>query len=123
MVAPADSVSVDSPEEGFRDTIEIRVDVIHPVPVTSAIFPASIVVMRLAKHGEAIQGIHERLLEMPTQRWEEIEKELMALREIIDMAKTEGITLRARVRSLEVVETRLHGIVRDEREARARIKH
>ncbi|GJT52466.1 hypothetical protein Tco_0978623 [Tanacetum coccineum] len=38
------------------------------------------------------------------------------------MAETERITLCARVRSLEVVKTWLHGIVRDEREARARIE-
>nr|GEW46750.1 reverse transcriptase domain-containing protein [Tanacetum cinerariifolium] len=37
-------------------------------------------------------------------------------------AKTKGINLRARVRSLELVETWLHGIVRDEREARERIE-
>nr|GEX33126.1 putative RNA-directed DNA polymerase, eukaryota, reverse transcriptase zinc-binding domain protein [Tanacetum cinerariifolium] len=37
------------------------------------------------------------------------------------VSEKEGITLRARVRSLEVVETWLHGTVKDEREARARI--
>ncbi|GJX07731.1 hypothetical protein Tco_0195663 [Tanacetum coccineum] len=91
MAAPAVSVSTNSPEESFEDTIKIGVDVIYPVPVTLAIFP----------------------------RWEDIE-ELRALRERererADIAKTERITLRARVRSLEVVETWLHGIVRDERE-------
>ncbi|GKC27536.1 hypothetical protein Tco_1034830 [Tanacetum coccineum] len=122
MVAPAISVFADSYMESFGDTIEIGVDVIYPVPVTSVVFPASTIVMRLAEYGEAIQGIQERLLEMPTQRWEEIEEELMALRERADMAETERITLRVRVRSLEVVKTWLHGIVRDEREARARIE-
>ncbi|GJS77382.1 hypothetical protein Tco_0727263 [Tanacetum coccineum] len=92
MAALDVSASADSPEKSFGDTIEIRVDVIHPVPVTSAVFPALTVVMRLAEHREAIQ------------------------------AETERITLRTRVRSLEVVETWLHGIVRDEREARVRIK-
>ncbi|GJR90536.1 reverse transcriptase domain-containing protein [Tanacetum coccineum] len=95
MAAPTVSVSADSPEESFGDTIEIEMDVIHPVPVTAAFFPASTVVMRLAEHEEDIQ----------------------------DMAETERITLRTRVRSLEVVETWLHGIVRDEREARARIEY
>ncbi|GKB41510.1 putative reverse transcriptase domain-containing protein, partial [Tanacetum coccineum] len=38
------------------------------------------------------------------------------------LAKTEGITLRARVRSLELIKTWLHGIVRDEREARERME-
>nr|GFB59110.1 hypothetical protein [Tanacetum cinerariifolium] len=39
-------------------------------------------------------------------------------------AETEGVTLRARVRSLKVVETWLHGIVKDEkgREVRKRIE-
>ncbi|GJU82634.1 hypothetical protein Tco_1284999 [Tanacetum coccineum] len=49
--------SADSPEESFGDKIEIGVDVVYPVPVTSAVFPASTVVMRLAEHGEAIQGV------------------------------------------------------------------
>ncbi|GJR14026.1 hypothetical protein Tco_0796678 [Tanacetum coccineum] len=95
MAAPTVSVSTDYPEESIGDTIDIGVDVIHPVLVTSAVFPASTVMMRLAEHGEAIH----------------------------DMAETERITLHARVRSLEVVEIWLHGIVRDEREARARIEH
>ncbi|GJV75663.1 hypothetical protein Tco_1507247 [Tanacetum coccineum] len=56
--------------------------------------------------GDTIRiGLHERLLEMPTQRWEEIKEELRALRERADMAETERITLRSRVRSLKVVET------------------
>ncbi|GKE57238.1 hypothetical protein Tco_1496423, partial [Tanacetum coccineum] len=101
MVAPDVSASADSPEESFGDTIEIGVDVIHPVPVTLAVFPALTVVMRLAEHGEAIQGIHERLLVMPTQRWEEIKEELRALKERAYIAETERITLRTRVRSLE----------------------
>ncbi|GJZ08025.1 hypothetical protein Tco_0542308 [Tanacetum coccineum] len=32
MVAPAVSVSTDSPEESFGDTIKIGMDVTHPVP-------------------------------------------------------------------------------------------
>ncbi|GJW51463.1 hypothetical protein Tco_0092814 [Tanacetum coccineum] len=122
MVALDFSVSTDSPKESFRDTIEIGVDVVHPVPATPVVFPTSTIVMRLAEHGEAIQGIQERLPEMPIQRWEEIKEELRALRERADMAETERITLRARVRSLEVGGTWLHGIVRDERKARARIE-
>ncbi|GJZ16661.1 hypothetical protein Tco_0552784 [Tanacetum coccineum] len=92
MVAPAISVFVDSPMESFGDTIEIGVDVIYPVPVTLTVFP------------------------------EEIKEELRDLRERADMAETERITLHARIRSLEVVKTWLHGIVRDEREARVRIE-
>nr|GFD22515.1 hypothetical protein [Tanacetum cinerariifolium] len=91
MALPAISVSVDSREESFGDTIEIR-------------------------------GIQERLLEMAIRRWEEIDEELRTLREKTFMVETKRITLRARVRSLEVVKTWFHGIVRDEREARARIE-
>nr|GEZ29771.1 hypothetical protein [Tanacetum cinerariifolium] len=55
MVALAISVSADSLEESFRDTIEIDVDVTHPVPVTLAVFSASTVMMRLDQHGVAIR--------------------------------------------------------------------
>ncbi|GJX92030.1 hypothetical protein Tco_0345356 [Tanacetum coccineum] len=71
--------------------------------------------------GDPIE-IRERLLDMPTQRWEEIKEEFLTLRERENRAETEGVTLRARVRSLEVVETWLHGIVKDKREARERIE-
>ncbi|GJX11711.1 hypothetical protein Tco_0201570 [Tanacetum coccineum] len=47
---------------------------------------------------------------------------LLTLRERANRAETEGITLCARVRSLELIETWLHGIVRDEREARKRME-
>ncbi|GKE95140.1 hypothetical protein Tco_1579995 [Tanacetum coccineum] len=40
----------------------------------------------------------------------------------VNNADTKGVTLRARVISLEVVETWLHGIVKDERKARERIE-
>ncbi|GKC42345.1 hypothetical protein Tco_1060067 [Tanacetum coccineum] len=107
-------------EENLGDPIEIRVDIVHPTPVAAVAFPAATVVRTLARHGEVIGGIQERLLDMPTQRWEEIEEELLTLRERerANRAETEGITLCARVRSLELVETWLHGIVKDEREAR-----
>nr|GEX97899.1 hypothetical protein [Tanacetum cinerariifolium] len=52
---PAVSISADTLDESFRETIEIGVDVTHPILVTSTIFPASTVVMRLAEHGEAIR--------------------------------------------------------------------
>ncbi|GKA42359.1 hypothetical protein Tco_0735019 [Tanacetum coccineum] len=79
-------------------------------------------VVRLVEHGEAIQGMREHFLNIPTQRLEEIEEELRVQRERAEVAETERITLHARVRSLKVVETWLRGIVRDEREARARIE-
>nr|GEX42183.1 hypothetical protein [Tanacetum cinerariifolium] len=87
MAAPTIPISAD---ENLRDPIDSRVDIIHLEPVA------------------------DRLLEMPTQSWEEIEEELLTLRERANKAETEGITLRARVRSLELIETWLHGIVRDD---------
>ncbi|GJW06325.1 hypothetical protein Tco_1568748 [Tanacetum coccineum] len=109
MVALAVSVSADSLEESFRDTIEIGVDVTHHVPVTSAVFPSSTVVMRIAQHGEAIRGIQERLLEMPTQ------EELRALRDKVDVAEAGRATLRTTIRSIGAIETSLRNRMRDER--------
>ncbi|GJS53414.1 hypothetical protein Tco_0626776 [Tanacetum coccineum] len=116
MDVPAVSVSVDSSEESFRDTIEIGVDVTHPVPVTSAVFPAATMVIRLAQHGEAIQGIQEYLLEMPTQ------EELRTLRDRADIAEAERATLRAMIRTMGAVETSLHNRIRDERQTRIEIE-
>ncbi|GJT30724.1 hypothetical protein Tco_0910999 [Tanacetum coccineum] len=93
MTAPTIPISTDSFEESFGDTIDIGVDVIHPMPITLVVFPAATVVTTLAQHGERAN-------------W----------------AETEEITLRSRVRSLKIVETWLHGLVKVEREARARIK-
>ncbi|GKC48757.1 hypothetical protein Tco_1071502, partial [Tanacetum coccineum] len=119
MAAPTIPVPA---EENLRDPIDIRMDIIHPEPVATVAFPTTTIVRTLARHGEVIGGIQERLLEMPKQRWEEIEDELLTLRERANRAETEGITLCARVRLLELIETWLHGIVRDEREARERMK-
>nr|GEW43476.1 hypothetical protein [Tanacetum cinerariifolium]GEX29326.1 hypothetical protein [Tanacetum cinerariifolium] len=94
MVDLVISISAYSSEESNGDTIEIGVDVIHPEPDTPAIFPVSTIVVRLVEHGEALQ----------------------------DVIEAERITLRVRVRSLEVIKTRFHNIVREEREARARIE-
>ncbi|GKE22008.1 hypothetical protein Tco_1433520, partial [Tanacetum coccineum] len=81
-------------EESDRDTIKIGVDVVHPEIDTPTVFLVATIVVRLVEQEEAIQGIHEHLLKMPTQR----------------------------VRSLWIIEMRLHSIVWDEREARARIE-
>ncbi|GKD12038.1 hypothetical protein Tco_1196445 [Tanacetum coccineum] len=91
MAAPTIPVSA---EENLGDPIDIRMDIIHPEPIAVVAFPAATIVRTLARHGEVIGGIQERLLEMPTYR----------------------------VRSLELIETWLHGIVRDEREARERME-
>ncbi|GKE13929.1 hypothetical protein Tco_1421506, partial [Tanacetum coccineum] len=109
-------------EESDGDTIEIGVDVVHPDPDTPAVFPMSTSVVRLVEHEEAIQGMREHLLEMPTQRLKEIKEELRVQGEREDVSRAEGITLRARVRSLKIIESRLRDIVRGEREARARIE-
>ncbi|GJZ00843.1 hypothetical protein Tco_0518272 [Tanacetum coccineum] len=132
MAAPTIHVPV---EKNLRDLIESRVVIVHPTPIAVVAFPAAarweeineeLLTLReranRARHREVIRGIQERLLEMPTQRWEEIKEELLTLRERANRAETEGVTLRARVRSLEVVETWLHGIVKDKREARERIE-
>nr|GEX42184.1 hypothetical protein [Tanacetum cinerariifolium] len=118
MAAPTMLISAD---ENFGDPIDIRVDIIHLEHVAAVAFPVETVVRTLARHEEVIGGIQDRLLEMPTKSWEEIEEELLTLRERANKAETEGITLHAKVRSLELIETWLHGIVRDERESRERI--
>ncbi|GJW18737.1 hypothetical protein Tco_0026173 [Tanacetum coccineum] len=66
--------------ENLGDPIEIRVDIVYPTPVTTVAFLVVTVMRTLARHGEVIGGIQERLLEMPTQRWEEIKEELLTLR-------------------------------------------
>ncbi|GKG49797.1 hypothetical protein Tco_0518571, partial [Tanacetum coccineum] len=77
----------------FRDTIDIGVDVTHPMPITSSIFPASTVV-----------------------------EELRALRDRVDVAEAERATLHAAVRLMGEVETSLCNRMRDERQTRIRIK-
>ncbi|GKC14630.1 hypothetical protein Tco_1011412, partial [Tanacetum coccineum] len=67
-------------EKSDGNTIKIGVDVVHPKPVTLAVFPVSTIVVRLVEHGEVIQGLDD------------------------------------------FVKTWLRGIVRDEKEARARIE-
>ncbi|GKD09634.1 hypothetical protein Tco_1189319, partial [Tanacetum coccineum] len=63
-------------KENLVDPIKIRVDVVHPALIAAVAYPAATVVRTLALHGKVISGVQERLLEMPTQRWEEIEDEL-----------------------------------------------
>ncbi|GKA72204.1 hypothetical protein Tco_0778420, partial [Tanacetum coccineum] len=94
-------------EENDGDMINIGVVVVHPEPDTSTVFPMSIIFVRLVEHEGAIQGMREHLLEMPTQRLEEIEEELRVQRERTDVAEAERITLRTRVRSLEIITPRL----------------
>nr|GEV65488.1 hypothetical protein [Tanacetum cinerariifolium] len=116
MARPVVSVSADSPEESFGETIKIGVDVTHPMPVTLAIFPASTIVMRLAQHEEAIRGIQEHLLEVP------IQEGLRALRDSLDVAEAERATLRAMVRIVRAVETSLCNRMRDARQTHIEIE-
>ncbi|GJU02230.1 hypothetical protein Tco_1112568, partial [Tanacetum coccineum] len=92
MSAPAVFVSTDSSEESIRDTIEIGVDVTHPMLVTSAILPALTV------------------------------EELRALRDRLDVVEAERATLRDTVRTMRAVETVLHNRMRDERHNRIKIE-
>ncbi|GJZ31015.1 putative ribonuclease H-like domain-containing protein [Tanacetum coccineum] len=97
MDAPTIPVSADSSEGDFRDAIDIRLDVVHPVPVAAVAFPAVTIVAILASHGEAIRGIHEYLQGVP------IEKEMSTLRFRMGMAKSENASLRGRIRTMEAI--------------------
>nr|GEZ65229.1 hypothetical protein [Tanacetum cinerariifolium] len=71
MDAPTIPVSV---EENLRDPIDIRVDIIHPEPVTAVGFPAVVV------------------------------EELSALRFRVDIAEAENSSLRARIKTTKAIE-------------------
>ncbi|GJT64627.1 hypothetical protein Tco_1016107 [Tanacetum coccineum] len=62
------------------------------------------IVITLAQHGEAIQGIQEHFLGVP------IQEELTALRFRVDVAEAENASLRATIKTMEVIEmvTRNH---------------
>ncbi|GJU15913.1 hypothetical protein Tco_1143879 [Tanacetum coccineum] len=122
MATPVIPIPSDTYEESDGNMIEIGIDVVHPKPDTLTIFPVSTIVVKLVEHEEAIQGMREHLLKMPTQRLWEADRELRVQGERADVVEAERITLRARVRSLEIIETRLHNIVRDGRKAHARIE-
>ncbi|GJT32655.1 putative reverse transcriptase domain-containing protein [Tanacetum coccineum] len=100
-----------SAEENLGDPIDIRVDIIHPEPVAAVAFPAAAIVRTQAQHGEAIRGIQEHLLGVPTQ------EEMTALRFRADIAEAENASLRARIKTTEAIEK----ITRN-RERQARVK-
>ncbi|GKD99360.1 hypothetical protein Tco_1387344, partial [Tanacetum coccineum] len=93
-------------EENLGDPIDIQVDIIHPEPVAAVAFPAAAIVRTQAHHGEAIRGIQEHLLGVPTQ------EEMTALR-----FRAENASLRARIKTTEAIEK----ITRN-RERQARVK-
>nr|GEW40862.1 hypothetical protein [Tanacetum cinerariifolium] len=95
MATPAILVSV---EENLRDPIDIRMDIIHPELVAPVAFPTAAVVRTQAQHGEAIRGIQEQLLGVP------IQEELTALKFRVDIAEVENASLRARIKTTEVIE-------------------
>ncbi|GKA37133.1 hypothetical protein Tco_0723698 [Tanacetum coccineum] len=98
-------------EENLGDPIDIQVDIIHPEPVAAVAFPAAAIVRTQAQHGEAIRGIQEHLLGVPTQ------EEMTALRFRADIAEAENASLRARIKTTEAIEK----ITRN-RERQARVK-
>ncbi|GJR74517.1 hypothetical protein Tco_0086882 [Tanacetum coccineum] len=74
MVSPTIPVAADSFDGNFEDTIDIGVDVIHPLPVASVAFPAATV------------------------------KELPTLRDRVDIVEAENASLHATIRTMEAVE-------------------
>ncbi|GKA55067.1 hypothetical protein Tco_0754016 [Tanacetum coccineum] len=116
MVAPTILVSTDSFERSFGDTIDIGVDVIHPLPVALVVFPVAIVMMTLAQHGEEIRGIQEHLLEVP------IQEELRALRDRVYVSEVESDSMCATIRTMGTVEMVLRYCMRDERQTRIEIE-
>ncbi|GKA52139.1 hypothetical protein Tco_0745335, partial [Tanacetum coccineum] len=78
--APTIPIAADSFDGNFKDTIDIGVDVIHPVPVASVVFPAATV------------------------------EELTALRNRVDIVEAENAYPRATIRTVEAIEivTRNH---------------
>nr|GEV12534.1 hypothetical protein [Tanacetum cinerariifolium] len=116
MVAPTTPVSVDSFERSFRDTINIDVDVIHPMPLALVFFLAATVVMTLAQQEEAIRGIQEHLIEV------RIQEELRALRDKVDVSEAESASLHATIRTMRPVEMVLCNRIKDERQTHIKIK-
>nr|GEX55111.1 hypothetical protein [Tanacetum cinerariifolium] len=99
MVAPTISVSVDSTQESFGDMNDIGVEIIRLEPLAAIAFLAAAVVRTLAQYGETIRGIQEYLLGVP------IQEELTALRFRVDIVEAENASLRARIRTMEAIET------------------
>ncbi|GKD08698.1 hypothetical protein Tco_1188383 [Tanacetum coccineum] len=99
MDAPTIPVSADSYEGNFRDAIDIGVDVVHLVPVAAVVFPVVTTVTTLARHGEAIRGIHEHLQGVP------IEEDMSTLRFRMGMAEAKNASLCGKIRTMEAIET------------------
>ncbi|GJS04538.1 hypothetical protein Tco_0321046 [Tanacetum coccineum] len=98
MDAPTIRVSVDSSEGNFRDDIDIGLDVVHLVLIAADAFPAVIIVVILASHGEAIRGIHEYLQGVP------IKEEMSTLTFRMRMVEAENASMRGKIRTMEAIE-------------------
>nr|GEW13351.1 hypothetical protein [Tanacetum cinerariifolium] len=95
MATPAISFSV---EENLGDPIDIRMNIIHPEPITAVAFLAAAVVSTQAQHREAIRGIHEQLLGVA------IQEKLTTLRFRVDIAEVENASLHTRIKTTEAIE-------------------
>ncbi|GJR17709.1 putative reverse transcriptase domain-containing protein [Tanacetum coccineum] len=113
MDAPTSPTHAGPSGEGHDDTVDIRVDRIHPAPVAVVVFPAATVVATLARLGEAIRGIREHLQGVP------INEEMMALRFRVEIAEAENASLRGKIRTLEAMDTITRG---QEKMARRRME-
>ncbi|GKC20001.1 hypothetical protein Tco_1022151 [Tanacetum coccineum] len=113
MDAPTSPTHAGPSGEGHDDTVDIRVDRIHPAPVAVVVFPAATVVATLARLGEAIRGIHEHLQGVP------INEEMMALRFRVEIAEAENASLHGKIRTLEAMDTITRG---QEKMARRRME-
>nr|GEV14433.1 hypothetical protein [Tanacetum cinerariifolium] len=111
MDAPTIPVSADSFEGNIGDTIDIGMDAVYLVPVAVVAFLAVTIVMTLARHEEAIRGIHEHLQRIP------IEEDMSTLRFRIGMAKAENASLRGKIRTIKAIE-----MVTRSQERRARME-
>ena len=99
MDAPILPIPADSTEESYDDTVDIRMDRSHPVPVAEVAFPAATVVATLARHRDAIQGIYEYLQEVPTG------EDVTALRFKVEVVEAENASLLGRIKTLEAINT------------------
>nr|GEV78594.1 hypothetical protein [Tanacetum cinerariifolium] len=95
MAAPTIPISA---KENLRDPIDIRVGIIHPEPVAAIAFPAVAIVRTQAPHEETIQDMQEQLLGVP------IHEELTAQRFRVYIAEAKNASLRAKIKTTEVIQ-------------------
>nr|GEY36686.1 hypothetical protein [Tanacetum cinerariifolium] len=108
MDAPTIPVSA---EKNPGDPIDIKVDIVHPMPAD--VFPAATVIRTLAQHGEDIRGIHGHLEGVP------ISEEMNALRFKMGMVEEENVSLRGSIKTMEAIDTITR---RQDKRARMKLK-